>query len=149
MIRCRWPTLAWAAVMAIGAAGCSERSAHDPFALMEGQGIYQAECAACHGAKLEGQVKGQKNGPTRPPDGKRPASPLDAAGSAWHQPRQALAAIVKFGIVPPDAPPGDMSEMPAFAGKLTDTQIDNVLAWIESQWPQEILKQRAEMLKQR
>jgi mono/diheme cytochrome c family protein len=39
--------------------------------------------------------------------------------------------------------------MPAFAGKLTDAQIDNVLAWIESQWPQEVLKRRAEMLKQR
>ena len=64
-------------------------------------------------------------------------------------PRERLAAIVKFGMVPPNAPPGYVSDMPAFAGKLTGAQIDNVLAWIESQCPQETLKRRAEMLKQR
>lgn len=138
--------LAWVAVMAIiGASGCGERSAHDPFALMEGQGIYKAECAACHGAKLEGQANWQ----TRRPDGKLPAPPHDATGHTWHHPRDQLAAIVKFGMVPPNAPPGYVSDMPAYEGKLTDAQIDNVLAWIESQWPQEILKRRAEMLKHR
>ena len=145
MMRCRRQALACAAVMSIGAAGCSEGSAHDPFALMEGQGIYKAECAACHGARLEGQMKGQ----TRSPDGNPPAPPLDASGRAWQQPRQASAAIVKFGMVQPHASPGAASEMHAFAGKLTDAQIDNVLAWIESQWPQETLKQRAEMLQRR
>jgi mono/diheme cytochrome c family protein len=38
--------------------------------------------------------------------------------------------------------------MPAFADKLSDRQIENVLAWIESQWPAEIRQQRAQMLKQ-
>jgi mono/diheme cytochrome c family protein len=52
-------------------------------------------------------------------------------------------------MVPPNAPPGYDSDMPAFAGKLTDAQIDNVLAWIESQWPQEILTRRAAMLERR
>lgn len=138
--------LALGAVIAIGASGCSERSAHDPYALMEGQGIYKVECAACHGAKLEGQA----NWPIRLPDGKLPAPPLDATGQTWRHPREGSAAIVKFGVLPPpNAPAGQVSDMPAFAGKLTDAQINNVLAWIESQWPQEILKQRAEMLKPR
>ena len=134
--------LAWVAVMAIGASGCKEQSAHDPYALMEGRGIYMAECAACHGARLEGQANWQ----TRRPDGRLPAPPHDAAGHTWHHPREQLAAIVKFGMVPPNAPPGYVSDMPAFGGKLSDAQINNVLAWIESQWPQEILKRRAEML---
>ncbi|MDZ7591590.1 MAG: cytochrome c [Rubrivivax sp.] len=137
--------LAWVAVVVVGAAGCSERAGHDPYALMEGQGIYKAECAACHSARLEGQANWQ----TRRPDGKLPAPPHDATGHTWHHPREQLAAIVKFGMVPPNAPPGYVSDMPAFDGKLTDAQIDNVLAWIESQWPQEILQRRAEMLKQR
>ena len=136
---------AWAAVMAIGASGCSERRAHDPFTLMEGQAIYQAECAACHGARLEGQANWQ----TRRPDGKLPAPPHDATGHTWHHPREQLAGIVKFGMVPPHAPPGYVSDMPAYADKLSDAQIDKVLAWIESQWPQEVLDRRAEMLKQR
>ena len=137
--------LAWVAVMAISASGCSERSAHDPFALMEGEAIYKAECAACHGAKLEGQAHWQ----TRRPDGKLPAPPHDPTGHTWHHPRERLFAIVKFGMVPPNAPPGYVSDMPAYAGKLTDAQIGNVLAWIESRWPKETLERRAEMLKQR
>lgn len=143
----RWRRLQFAgvAVMVIGASGCSEKGAHDPFALMEGENIYKAECAACHGAKLEGQADWQ----TRRPDGKLPAPPQDATGHTWHHPRAQLAAIVKFGMAPPNAPPGYASDMPAFAGKLTDAQIDNVLAWIESQWSPEIRKQRAEMLQQR
>jgi len=145
MIKSRRLALVWGAVIAIGAAGCTERSAHDPFALLEGQAIYKVECAACHGAKREGQANWQ----TRRPDGKLPAPPHDATGQIWHHPREGLAAIVKFGMVPPHAPPGYVSDMPGFAGKLTDAQIANVLAWLESQWPQEILKRRAEMLKQR
>lgn len=39
--------------------------------------------------------------------------------------------------------------MPAFAGKLTGRQIENVLAWIESQWPAEVMTRRAEMLQRR
>jgi mono/diheme cytochrome c family protein len=136
---------AWATVVVIGASGCSERGAHDPYGLMEGHRIYNAECAACHGASLEGQANWQK----RRPDGKLPAPPHDASGHTWHHPREQLAAIVKFGMVPPNAPPGYVSDMPAFGGKLTDAQIENVLAWIESQWPPETLKLRAEMLKQR
>ena len=47
MTQRRLLVLVWV-VLAIGASGCSERGAHDPYALMEGQGIYKAECATCH-----------------------------------------------------------------------------------------------------
>ncbi len=130
-------------LLAFLVSGCSERGGHDPFALMEGQGIYQAECASCHGAQLQGQPEWQ----TRRPDGKLPAPPHDASGHTWHHPREQLAAIVKQGMVPPQAPPGYVSDMPAFAGKLTDAQIDNVLAWIESQWPPDVQQHRQQMLK--
>lgn len=143
--RRRMHARAAAAAMAIGASACSEHGAPDPYALMEGQGIYQAECAACHGARLEGQADWQ----IRRPDGKLPAPPHDGTGHTWHHPREQLAAIVKFGMVPPNAPPGYASDMPAFADKLTDAQIDKVLAWIERQWPREILEQRAQRLEQR
>jgi len=115
----------------------------DPFALMEGEAIYKAECAACHGAKLEGQADWR----TRRPDGKLPAPPHDATGHTWHHPLEQLVAITKFGMVPPHAPAGYVSDMPAFAGKLTDRQVRNVLTYIESQWPPEIRAQRAERLR--
>ncbi|MBK9020691.1 MAG: cytochrome c [Sulfuritalea sp.] len=110
---------------------------------MEGEAIYKAECASCHGAKLEGQPDWR----IRRADGRLPAPPHDAGGHTWHHPREKLASIVKLGMVPPNAPPGYASDMPAFAGKLSDKQIDNVLAYIESRWPPEVLAQRAERLK--
>ncbi len=60
-----------------------------------------------------------------------------------------LIAITKHGMVPPNAPDGYVSDMPAFAGKLTDRQIQNVLLWIESTWPAEVKARRAEMLQRR
>jgi mono/diheme cytochrome c family protein len=134
------------ALMQAGLSACGERSGHDPFALMEGEGIYKAECAACHGVRLQGQP----GWPARGPDGQLPAPPLDASGTAWQQPRPQLAAIVKQGRasadLPASAPADPAPAMPAFAGKLTDKQIDNVLAWVESQWPPDTLSQRASRL---
>ncbi len=124
-------------------AGCGGGERTDPYALMEGEAIYKAECASCHGAKLEGQPDWR----IRRADGRLPAPPHDAGGHTWHHPREKLASIVKLGMVPPNAPPGYASDMPAFSGKLSDKQIDNVLAYIESRWPPEVLTQRAERLK--
>jgi len=139
---CRW---GGAAILLLATTACSERSGSDAFALMEGENIYKAECANCHGKKLEGQPDWR----TRRADGKLPAPPHDASGHTWHHPMAQLFAITKHGMVPPNAPAGYVSEMPAFAGKLTDRQIENVLAWIESQWPAEVRKQREERLKGR
>jgi mono/diheme cytochrome c family protein len=138
-----------AAMLAIfatfGVAGCSERSGPDPFALMEGENIYKVECASCHGKRLEGQADWR----TRRADGKLPAPPHDASGHTWHHPMEQLVAITKFGMVPPNAPENYVSDMPAFAGKLNDQQIANVLAYIESQWPAEVRTRRAEMLQRK
>lgn len=145
MASCQWGAPGLVALLALATAGCSDRGGPDTFGLMEGQRIYAAECASCHGAKLEGQANWQ----TRRPDGRLPAPPHDASGHTWHHPTEQLFAIVKFGMVPPNAPEGYVSDMPAFAGKLTDRQIANVLAWIESQWPEEVRQRRAEMLRPR
>ena len=109
-------------------------------AIAAGEAIYQTECAACHGRKLEGQPDWR----IRRPDGKLPAPPHDASGHTWHHPPEQLFAMVKHGMVPPNAPPGYVSDMPAFAGRLSDDQIRQVLAYIESTWPAEIRAQRRE-----
>lgn len=128
------------AIAAIVLAGCT-RDGPDPFALMEGEGIYKAECASCHGTRLEGQADWQ----SRRPDGKLPAPPHDATGHTWHHPMEQLVAITKFGMVPPNAPAGYVSDMPGFAGKLSDAQIMNVLMYIESRWPKEVIDGRKQM----
>ena len=125
-------------------AGCGEQGP-DPAQLALGQKIYAQHCAACHGAKLEGQPDWQK----RLSNGRFPAPPHDETGHTWHHPDEVLFAITKHGMVPPYAPPGYQSDMPAFAGTLSDEEIRAVLAYIASHWSQEVRDLRAEMLRNR
>jgi mono/diheme cytochrome c family protein len=108
-----------------------------------GEKLYAQHCASCHGASLEGQPDWRK----RLANGRFPAPPHDASGHTWHHPDEVLFAVTKHGLVPPYAPAGYESDMPAFGGKLSDQEIRAVLAYIESRWSPEVRKRRAEMLK--
>lgn len=100
-----------------------------------GQAIYAQYCAACHGAKLEGQPDWR----TRLANGRLPAPPHDETGHTWHHPDIVLFDIVKHGLVPGrTAPPGHESDMPAYSNILSDTEIAAVLAYIKSTWPKEV-----------
>lgn len=77
-----------------------------------------------------------------------PAPPHDESGHTWHHPDEVLFGITKHGLVPPYAPPGYASDMPAFGGKLSDNEIRSVLAFIASHWmSREVLEARAEMMR--
>ncbi|MPZ46569.1 MAG: c-type cytochrome [Betaproteobacteria bacterium] len=65
-----------------------------------GEKLYQQHCAACHGAKLEGQPNWRE----RLPNGKLPARPHDESGHTWHHPDEVLFAITRNGVVWPHAP---------------------------------------------
>jgi len=108
-----------------------------------GEKLYGEQCASCHGANLEGQPDWRK----KLPNGRFPAPPHDASGHTWHHSDEVLFAITKHGLVPPYAPAGYESDMPAFGSKLSDQEIRTVLAYIKSRWPPEVLKLRHEMLK--
>lgn len=123
-------------------AGCDDRRAHVAQAAAGAQ-LYAQHCASCHGAKLEGQPNWRE----RLPNGRMPAPPHDESGHTWHHTDSVLFGITKRGLVPPYAPPGYESDMPAFAGKLSDDEIRAVLAYIASHWTsKEVLAARAEML---
>ena len=107
-----------------------------------GAKIYAQHCAACHGAKLEGQA----NWRARLPNGRLPAPPHDESGHTWHHPDSVLFGITQHGLVPPYAPPDYQSDMPAFGGKLSDDEIWAVLAYLKSHWTsRDVLDTRAEM----
>lgn len=122
------------------AAGCSPQPD-----LELGRKIYAQHCGACHGMKLEGQPDWRK--PLA--DGRMPAPPHDDSGHTWHHPDEVLFAITKHGLVPPYAPPGYQSDMPAFSGVLADNEIRAVLAYIASHWSSEVQKARKEMISNR
>jgi mono/diheme cytochrome c family protein len=110
-----------------------------------GAKVYAAQCAACHGRNLEGQPDWRR----RLPSGRLPAPPHDDSGHTWHHPEELLFKITKYGLVPPHAPEGYESDMPAYAGKRSDEEIYAALAYIMSHWSKEVLAARAEMLRNR
>jgi mono/diheme cytochrome c family protein len=60
-----------------------------------------------------------------------------------------LFAITQKGLVPPYAPQGYASDMPAFRGVLKDEEIWAVLAFIKSHWKsRQVLDARAEINRQ-
>lgn len=126
-------------------AGCGE-SGPDPAQVALGQKLYAQHCAACHGAKLEGQPDWRR----RLPNGRMPAPPHDESGHTWHHPDAVLFGITKDGLVPPYAPRDYQSDMPAFGGTLSDEEIRAVLAYIKGHWKsREVLEARAEMTRNR
>jgi len=108
----------------------------------DGAALYTQHCAACHGADLEGQPEWRR----RKPDGRLPAPPHDDTGHTWHHDDALLLRIVKQGMVPPHAPDGYASDMPAFADLLSDAEIRAVLAFIESRWFDEVQEMRRQHL---
>ena len=103
--------------------------------------VYAKNCAVCHGAKLEGQPNWRQ--PL--PNGRMPAPPHNEAGHTWHHTDEVLFGITKHGLKN-YAPPGYQSDMPAYAGKLSDDEIWAVLSFIASHWKtKELLEARAEM----
>lgn len=102
-----------------------------------GRKLYASHCAACHGAQLEGQPNWRE----RRTDGRLPAPPHDESGHTWHHPDAQLFDLTRNGLVPGrTAPEGYESDMPAYAGILTDEEIIAILAYIKSTWPPEILE---------
>ena len=102
----------------------------------KGKKIYMRFCSFCHGRKLEGQPEWHKP----KPDGKMPAPPHDETGHTWHHADIVLFNITKYGLVPPHAPEGYQSDMPAWGETLNDEDIWAVLAFIKSRWPKENLE---------
>ena len=106
----------------------------DAAVLAQGQRVYVAHCAACHGARLEGQPNWRERGP----DGRLPAPPHDASGHTWHHPDELLIRITKEGVAKAAQLKDYASAMPVYEGVLTDDEIVAVLSWIKSQWPADI-----------
>jgi mono/diheme cytochrome c family protein len=110
-----------------------------------GAKVYAQHCAACHGVHLEGQPDWRQ----RKADGRLPAPPHDESGHTWHHPDSVLFAITKNGLVPPYAPTGYASDMPAYAGILKDEEVWAVLAYIKSHWnSREVAEARAQLSRQ-
>lgn len=116
-----WPQLA----------GSSRADAAARAQVASGGRIYVTECAGCHGAAGEGQPGWERPGP----DGLLPAPPHDATGHTWQHSDAQLRAWIVQGPAGGGSPSGYRSTMPAYAGRLGEEQVEDVIAWLKAQWP--------------
>jgi len=114
----------------------------DASVVAAGKIIYTNNCAACHGANLEGQANWQD----RNEQGKLPAPPHDRSGHTWHHGDKLLFELTKIG---PKKILGDdyKTDMPVYEGILSDADIIAALSYIKSTWPEDIRK-RHDLLNQ-
>jgi len=106
-----------------------------------GAPLYAKYCASCHGPELQGQP----NWKVPLANGRMPAPPHDDRGHTWHHASDVLFALTKHGMKPPYAPAGYESDMPAFAGAMSDDEIWSVLAFIRSRWSERVRRRHAEV----
>ncbi|WP_226689771.1 c-type cytochrome [Ruegeria arenilitoris] len=105
-----------------------------------GQIIYAEQCAACHGARLEGQP----NWRIRGEDGLLPAPPHDATGHTWHHDDETLFTLTKFGLAGL-IENAHATGMPVYEGVLSDDEIIAVLSFIKSTWPDDLREYHDEL----
>lgn len=105
--------------------------------IVHGKAVYVQQCAACHGINLEGQP----NWTIPDENGVLPAPPHDATGHTWHHDNRLLFEYTKLGGAKALAARGVTgfdSGMPGFSGVISDEEIWDILAYIQSTWPKRI-----------
>lgn len=98
--------------------------------IQRGDPLFQANCAECHKANASGTTNWKQPNP----DGKFPPPPLNGTAHAWHHSLSVLRRTIRLGGVRLGG------TMPGFADKLNSEQIDDILAWVQSHWSDEIYR---------
>ena len=106
----------------------AERDSVAPEQLLSGAQLYRQNCAVCHGEQGIGDPNWRKRGA----DGRFPPPPLNGTAHTWHHPWAQLHDTIKNGG------PAGQSNMPAWKSKLSDRQIDDIIVWFQSLWPDEV-----------
>lgn len=119
-------TLRTIALLMIAGSIANSARAHEHF----GRDLYLERCADCHGAELQGQPDWMR----RLPSGRLPAPPHDATGHTWHHSDKQLLGIIRDGLSV--IAPGYETDMPSFRDSMTDAEIEAVLEYIKTTWPE-------------
>ncbi len=98
--------------------------------VVTGGRLFRENCAACHGKQAEGDPNWQR----RNAQGKFPPPPLNGTAHTWHHSREVLKGVIRNGTL------AQGGGMPAWKEKLSDEEIDAIIDWIISRWPDEIYR---------
>jgi len=100
--------------------------------LAQGAALFRQHCATCHGDRAQGQQPAQPMGGTRT-DGTFIAPALNGTAHAWHHPPRQLLNLVRNGSPAPQSP------MKGWGDRLSEREIEAVLAYVQSLWPPALL----------
>ena len=121
-----------AAMLAVGATAQADERPPDAQRIEAGRRLYLAQCAACHGARAEGQPQWDRPNAT----GDMPAPPHDRQGHTWKHSDAMLYRIVKEGWRDPYNKTSQPT-MPAFARTLSPGEIHDVIQYLKTLWTPE------------
>lgn len=94
----------------------------------DGKTLFANNCASCHGSDASSTPEWRK----RDAKGNFPPPPLNGTAHTWHHPMN----ILQFTILKGGAPVGGV--MPAFETKLNLDQVNSIIAWFQSLWPDNV-----------
>ena len=93
----------------------------------QGKILYTEHCSKCHGENAEATPDWRKSDAK----GNYPPPPLNGTAHSWHHPLPLLRLTIRNG----GANIG--GTMPPFDDKLSAKEIDSIIAWFQSLWPDE------------
>ena len=109
--------------------------------IARGKIAYQNNCVSCHQVNLVGA----ENWKGLDEDGHRKAPPLNGTGHTWHHDDATLHNIIKYGLA--KLVKNYEGKMLGFEDNLKDKDIDSVLAYMKSFWPNDIYQQQINLSK--
>ena len=109
--------------------------------ITRGKIIYQNNCISCHQVNLVGV----ENWKELDEDGHRKSPPLNGTGHTWHHDDATLHNIIKYGLI--KLVKNYQGKMLGFEDRLKDKDIDSVLAYIKSFWPDDMYQHQINLNK--
>ena len=94
----------------------------------QGKQLFSQNCASCHGQNAEATPNWKQTDA----NGNYPPPPLNGSAHAWHHDLDLLRRTIREG----GAKLG--GQMPGFEGRLSAAEIDSVIAFFQSRWPDDI-----------
>ena len=111
--------------VSVSSTGQAPQRQYDQQVLAAGKKVFETNCAKCHGDNAQGA----KNWHQRNADGTFPPPPLNGTGHAWHHSISVLTDMIRNGSKPGEG------NMPAWKDKLSAQEIDSVIQYFQSLWP--------------
>ena len=109
--------------------------------IARGKIVYESNCVSCHQVNLIGA----ENWKGLDEDGHRKAPPLNGTGHTWHHDDATLHNIIKYGLA--KLVKNYEGKMLGYEDNLKDKDIDSVLSYMKSFWPDDVYQQQINLSK--